>query len=208
MSEKARAINSIDERSTIQTDPMRGFRFRATFKEAQNVKSVFDPRVKSFSGGFSGISGLNISTAPIPYREGGYNTTVHNVPGLTTFEPVTFSRGFLYGNDSAITWMRGLFAASSGEGYNVNDTGSNGFRCNVKIELMDHPNAGQTTNTPRVGFFLQNAWISRLSYTDLNAGANELMYETMTLVHEGMTIAMLDANGRVTGNDQPSISGF
>lgn len=195
MSESSKKLNVIEERSTIQTDPMRVFRFRAKFNVATGTTSPFDSRITSFSGGFSGISGLTTTVAPIAYREGGYNTTIHQVPGMANFNPVTFSRGVLFGNDSAITWMRGLFAASSGEGFNVNDAGAAGFRCNVTIQLMDHPNAGSATNTPSMGFFLHNAWITTLSFSDLNAGANELMYETMTLVHEGLSVAMLNADG-------------
>jgi len=205
MSETKKNLNYIDSRGTIQTDPMRVFKFRATFKVAQGVTTTFDNRITSFSGGFTGISGLAYSVAPIPYREGGYNTAIHQIPGMTNFGPVTFSRGALFGNDSAITWMRGLFGASAGEGINSTDSGKGGFRVNVTIELMDHPQAGSTTNTPRMAFYLHNAWISNLSYTDLNAGQNELMYETMTLVHEGLSVGFVNANGTpLAGSVKPA----
>lgn len=205
MSETKQNINYIDSRATIQSDPLRVFKFRATFKVAQGITAPFDKRIVSFSGGFSGISGLAYSVAPIQYREGGYNTTVHQVPGMTTFGPVTFSRGLLYGNDSAITWMRGLFGASAGEGINTTDAGKAGFRCNVTIEVMDHPQAGSRTNAPRMAFYLHNAWISNLSFTDLNAGQNELMYETMTLVHEGMSVGFVTASGEAaSGSVKPA----
>jgi hypothetical protein len=65
---------------------------------------------------------------------------------------------------------------------------------------MDHPNnsgnpstATTDDNTPRMGFEIHNAWISALSYTDLNAASNELMFETITLVHEGLSIFFTDA---------------
>lgn len=203
MSETAKNLNTIDSRGSLTTDPMRSFRFRAKFQTAGT--SAFNPAITSFSGGFSGIGGLNMQVQPIAYREGGYNTTVHQVPGMTSFSPVTFSRGMLYGNDSAITWMRGLFAVTSGEGLSVGTTdGANSFRCNVTIELMDHPEANGTTNVPRVGFYLHNAWIQSLAYSDLNAGGNELMFETMTLVHEGLSIAQLTSTGAAaTGSKKP-----
>lgn len=194
MSETTKSLNVIDSRSTIETDPMRSFRFRATFKPVGS-NGVFNKAITGFSGGFSSINGLSITTAPIPYREGGYNTTAHQIPGMTSFEPLTFTRGVLFGNDSAITWMRGLFGASSGEGFNVSDSGKSAFRCNVTIQVMEHPSAASTTNTPRLGFFAQNAWISSLNYGGLDAGANNIMYETMTLVHEGLSVAMLNADG-------------
>jgi phage tail-like protein len=127
------------------------------------------------------------------------------IPGMTSFEPITLSRGVLFGNDSAITWMRGLFGASAGEGFNVSDSGATSFRCNVTIEVMEHPSAVSKTNTPRLGFFIQNAWISDLRYSGLNAGANELMYETLTLVHEGLSVAMLDEDGSAhSGSFKPA----
>lgn len=200
MSETTRNLNVIDSRSTIQTDPMRAFRFRANFKIAGG--SAFNTAITSFSGGFNSVSGLNTTVSPITYREGGYNTTMHQVPGMATFSPVTLSRGAFYGNDSAITWMRGLFSAVSGEGLAVgNVSNASNFRCNVSIETMDHPNAGTSTNIPRIGFYLHNAWITSLAFSDLNAGANELMFEQMTLVHEGLSVAMLNANGTAIANN-------
>jgi phage tail-like protein len=200
MAESTKALNTIDNRGTIATDPMRVFRFRASFKATSGTP--FDNRIVSFSGGFSQVSGLNTQILPITYREGGYNTTVHQIPGMAQFSPITLTRGMLYGNDGAITWMRGLFAAAAGDGLNV--TNSN-FRCNVKIFLMDHPNADGTTNTPQVGFYVHNAWIQALNFTDLNAGANELMFESMTLVHEGLSTAMINADGTpLPGNRVPN----
>jgi phage tail-like protein len=109
---------------------------------------------------------------------------------MASFSPVTMTRGVLYGNDSAITWMRGLFAVTSGQGLSVGSAGASGFRCNVAIELMDHPNAAGSVNVPKMRFKLTNAWLQSLNYSDLNAGNNELMVESMTLVHEGLSVEM------------------
>ena len=121
----------INRFSTLATDPLRSFRFIVEFSDAaQNGESVFSSKITTsanakasttslstgFIGGFMSVSGLNITTQAIQYREGGYNTTVHQIPGMTTFTPITLQRGVLYGNDQAITWMRGLFAAASGDG--------------------------------------------------------------------------------------------
>jgi len=177
----------INRFSTIATDPLRSFRFYAEFTAAGETQ--FDDKITSgFTGGFTNISGLNITTQSIQYREGGYNTTVHQIPGMTTFSPITLQRGVLAGNDQAITWMRGLFAASSGDGL---DTGANKtFRVNVDIYVMDHPNANATSsNTPKMKFTVHNAWLTGLNYTDLNANDGSLLFESMQLVHEGLTVA-------------------
>lgn len=195
----------INRFSTIATDPLRNFRFQAVFTKSSNGKEPFSTKILTGSeakypengassgwvGGFTYVSGLNITTQNISYREGGYNTTVHQIPGMTTFSPVTFQRGALYGNDQAITWMRSLFAAAAGDGIAI---GANkDFRVDVEIYVMDHPNAGTGAgtgavddNTPKMGFKIHNAWISQLNYSDLNAGDGGIFFETMTLVHEGL----------------------
>jgi phage tail-like protein len=181
----------INRHSTLATDPLRSFRFFAKFEVAKDGK-VFDNKLITWSGGFSSISGLSINTQAIQYREGGYNTTVHQVPGMTTFTPITMQRGVLAGNDQAITWMRGLFAAASGEGIAVKGgaTGAaESFRVNIKVFVADHPNSGPTeVQNYKMGFKIHNAWITALNYTDLNAADGAILFESMTLVHEGLSV--------------------
>ena len=189
--------SSIDRFSTIQTDPLRSFRFRAEFS-ASTSNGVFNEKLTQFSGGFNSIGGLTITTAAIPYREGGFNTTVHNIPGMTSFTPITMRRGVLYGNDQSITWMRGMFAAASGEGIDLGltqSTEAKDFRCNIRLYVMDHPNTTDT-NKPRLGFLIRNAWLSSLNFTDLNAATNELMFENLTFVHEGLSAFFTDTDGK------------
>jgi len=203
----------INRFSKLATDPLRSFRFYAQFTPAQGgapftdkilTGSSVEPATSGVStswiGGFSQISGLSINTQSIQYREGGYNTTVHQVPGMTTFSPVTFQRGVLYGNDQAITWMRGLFATSSGEGIAMRQGGvDKNFRVDINVYVMDHPNTATNTatttandNTPRMGFKIHNAWITTLNYTDLNAADGAILYESMSLVHEGLSVFFTD----------------
>jgi phage tail-like protein len=181
----------INRHSTLATDPLRSFRFFAKFEVAKDGK-VFNDKLTTWSGGFSNISGLSINTQAIQYREGGYNTTVHQVPGMTTFTPITMQRGVLAGNDQAITWMRGLFAASSGEGMRVGDLSGNSlesFRVNIKVFVADHPNSGPSeVQKYKMGFKIHNAWITALNYTDLNAADGAILFESMTLVHEGLSV--------------------
>lgn len=188
---------NINRYSTIATDPLRSFRFRAEFRPTND--KVFNTAITTgWKGGFTSVSGLNITTQAIQYREGGFNTTVHQIPGMTTFSPVTFQRGVLYGNDQAITWMRGLFAASAGDGL---ATSAASFRVNVRVLVLDHPNANQADNAAmpaKMGFEIHNAWISGLNYTDLNANDGALLYESMQLVHEGLSVFFTSNDGNPT----------
>lgn len=200
----------IDRYSTVATDPLRSFRFKVEFT---GVDNVFDNRITTssaangssatagkssgFVGGFTSVSGLNITTQAIQYREGGYNTTIHQIPGMTTFTPITLQRGVLYGNDQGITWMRSLFATASGDGLAAGTSANKGFRVDMKIYVMDHPNS-QANNTPRMGFQIKNAWITQLSYTDLNANDGAILFESMTLVHEGLAVFFTDSSYQAT----------
>jgi phage tail-like protein len=203
------ASSTIDRfNSSLATDPLRSFRFLAEFTSV-GEGGAFDDRIKSTSstslpvsgqsvgwlGGFTSIGGLSINTQAIQYREGGYNTTVHQIPGMTTFTPVTFSRGVLYGNDQALTWMRGLFAASAGEGLPTTTAGKS-FRCNIVIKVMDHPNASTTNDVPKLAVKIHNAWISNLNYTDLDATNGAILFETMQLVHEGLSVYYTGSDGK------------
>jgi len=199
--------------SSLATDPLRGFRFTASFQQpSSDTVPSFDKRILDASGsstyttgvsngwvgGFTNISGLAINTQAIQYREGGYNTTVHQIPGMTTFTPITFSRGVLYGNDQAIAWMRGLFSAAQGSGLNPNPQTAGGtagnFRVDIVITVNDHPNTNAASNTPKMSFKIHNAWITGLNYTDLDATNGAILFETMQLVHEGLSVFFVNPN--------------
>jgi phage tail-like protein len=125
---------------------------------------------------------------------------------MTTFNPISFNRGVIYGNQQGIDWMRTLFAAAAGDGIAL---GGNDFRCDVKIYVLDHPAASNATFTPgttpgtfgeggasvtKMAFHVHNAWISTLNYSDLDAGGNNIMVETIGLVHEGLSVFFTDDN--------------
>jgi phage tail-like protein len=151
--------------------------------------------------GFTSVSGLSMAVESIPYREGGMNTTLHQVPGQATFSPITLSRGVHVGNDQAWRWIKRLFAAvgpggpGGGTGYPAYQ-----FRSSVTIHVLQHPlNMGNDplntytedyesskNDVVAMSFRAYNAWISALAYSDLNAGDNAIAVEQMTLVHEGL----------------------
>lgn len=182
---------------TLQTDPIRNFRFLVSFNPNDTKDSAF---VNNFDKtiGFVSVSGLNVTTESIAYREGGYNTTVHQIPGMTTFSPVTMNRGVVLGSDQNVQWMRRLFSVVTTVGNG--GIGSN-FRSNVDIAVLGHPNAKATANSGSsstvsdpsslfvaMRFRLYNAWITNLAYSDLNAGDNALLVESITMVHEGWDV--------------------
>ena len=200
--------SNIQRFSSIATDPIRNFKFIAEFTPAYNgpadsISSVFDSSITpTVAGGFTSITGLGINTQSIPYREGGYNTTIHQIPGMTTFTPITFQHGTLTSNLQGINWMRGLFAAASGEGIAIG--AGKDFRVNVDIYVLDHPaqvlDTADLVDIAKMHFKVHNAWITTLQYSDLNAGDQNILFEQMTLVHEGLSVGIVGGSSNTTGN--------
>jgi phage tail-like protein len=211
--------SNINVRGALNSDPIRNFRFLVTFLPLTVTGTggwTPNPKV-----GFTSVSGLAIATESIPYREGGYNTTVHQIPGQSTFSPVTFQRGVTVGSDQNWQWMKMLFQTVSGTTF----ANRQSFRSDVEIAVLNHPvpysRANQDPNSKYgvtqsetlsaeddlvvARFRLYNAWPTTVAYSDLNAGDNALMVEQMTLVHEGMSMEWAgynDGDGLITAASQ------
>jgi phage tail-like protein len=194
----------------ITTDPVRTFKFLVTFTPNSD-DSKFDTASWNKMG-FVSVSGLSVSTEPIAYREGGYNTNVHQIPGQSSFTPITLSHGVMLGQNQNQKWMKRLFAmmstrATAGVGAD--------FRCQLDITVLSHPNpagfdvggsnsAGKTALTDggqhaSMRFRVYNAWIANLGYSSLDAGQSTLMVEEMTIVHEGFDVILADGFAATAG---------
>ena len=198
---------AINNRSNLLTDPIRNFRFLVQFKPHTDLATgaagdfSFKPTL-----GFTSVSGLAVQTESIPYREGGYNTTIHQIPGQTTFSPITMQRGLMLGTPQNWEWMRRLFAVVDRTG-----TYKPGFRADIDIWVLNHPQTNQAASevalnpaspndpvnlaaeTAVLKFEVYNAWPTAVAYSDLNAGDNALLVEQMTLVHEGFNVTLKDS---------------
>lgn len=196
-------MSAVNPRSNLQTDPLRNFRFIVQFL-AHNEKGQnfgFIPTL-----GFTSISGLAVSTESIPYREGGFNTTVHQIPGQTTFGPITLQRGMILGSPQHWNWMQRLFSV------NGNTQPGGDFRADMLIFVLAHPSsntasseitAGTVASQSQVGgiiddkvhmkFRVFNVWPTTVAYSDLNSGDNALLVEQVTLVHEGFAAVVANS---------------
>lgn len=178
--------------SSNLTDPLRNFKFLVTiYHKPAGYSDFFTQTI-----GFMSVSGVAATTESIPYREGGMNTTVHQLPGQTSFSPVTMQRGVTMGHSGPYDWFRQLFSVIGGQGNGPgNHPSGNNFRAGVDIDVLEHPltdleNVGSSLATPvKLRIHLHNAWITTLSLSDLNAGDNAILVEQMTLVHEGFNLA-------------------
>lgn len=190
--------NEIQGANKIITDPVRNFKFLVKFSPTGGSTTGWNGGFGTM--GFVSLSGLSVNTESIAYREGGYNTNMHQIPGQSSFTPISLSKGVMLGQNGNSLWMKRLFAimtpsATSGIGAN--------FRCNLDIQVLSHPNPagwkGSGSTAPDAAtaydqhtslrFKVYNAWITSLAYSNLDAGANSLMVEEMQLVHEGFDVS-------------------
>jgi len=78
--------------STLATDPVRNFKFVVEFLP-ENADGKWGASFGKM--GFVSLSGLSVTTESIAYREGGYNTNVHQIPGQSSFSPISLSKGVM-----------------------------------------------------------------------------------------------------------------
>jgi phage tail-like protein len=185
--------------ASIITDPNRNFKF--------NVVATGGPFTTAINYGFMTVDGISTTIDVIPYREGGMNTTTQNMPGQASFNPVTFSTGVKYGTSPGmqntgstdVDWMKHLFDVMQG-GY----IAGTDFRAKtVDIQVLDHPvTAGDSAVKCQIRLY--NAWPTALAYSTLDAGANQVFIEQMTLVYEGFDISVATGDGAAAAPDFPS----
>lgn len=117
-------------------------------------------------GTFQEVSGLDATTEPIEYREGGQNTTVRKLPGLTKYGNIVLKRG-VTSDTELYDWHRQTVLG-------VID------RRNGSIIVLDR----QGGEVARWNF--TDAWPTKYDIPDFNATGNEVAIETMEIVHEGV----------------------
>lgn len=158
--------------SHLASDPLRNFKFQVVIQP---------PSGSAINLGFMSVSGLNVTVDVIAYREGGMNLTTMKLPGQADFSPITLSRGVAVGHTEDLSWLKQLFTVMQGTG----PAGpGNNFRRTVDVKVISHPVTG--SSAPYSGWFrVYNAWPTAVAYSDLDAGANQLLIEQMTLAHEG-----------------------
>ena len=120
--------------------------------------------------GFTEVTGLEVSTDVIEYREGS-SPEYHKIkmPGMQKFSNITLKRGTFRGDNDFYNWWNTV-ALNTIE------------RRNVTISLLNE------SHEPVVVWKVKNAWPVKVQSTDLKADGNEVAIETIELAHEGLTI--------------------
>jgi phage tail-like protein len=120
--------------------------------------------------GFTEVSGLDVQTDPIEYRDGSSPEYVKTkMPGMQKFSNITLKRGTFRGDNDFYAWWNTV-ALNTIE------------RRNVTISLLNE------NHEPVVVWKIKNAWPIKVQSTDLKADGNEVAIESIELVHEGLVI--------------------
>lgn len=120
--------------------------------------------------GFTEVTGLDITTEVIEYRDGASpEFSKVKMPGQRTFSNITLKRGTFAGDNEFYTWFNTV---------NMNQI----ERRNLTISLLNE------NHEPVVVWKVKNAWPLKVTPTDLNADGNDVALETLELAHEGLTI--------------------
>jgi len=120
--------------------------------------------------GFTKVSGLDITTEVIEYRDGAspeYSKV--KMPGQRKFSNITMKRGTFKGDNEFYSWFNTV---------NLNQI----ERRNLTISLLNE------NHEPVVVWKVKNAWPTKVTPTDLKADGNEVALESLELAHEGLTI--------------------
>lgn len=137
----------------MRNDPLRNFRFRL---EIGGINEAH----------FSEVTGFDITTDAIDYREGDEATNVRKLPGLNKYGNVTLKRGITDSID-LYNWYQDVVAGNT-------------RRELVTIVVLDEK------GDDKARFEIREAWPSKYDPMDLNAKGNDVSIETLELVNEGV----------------------
>lgn len=141
-------------------DPYKNYKFRVKWDG-------------SFIPGISCVSGLFWTTQVVDYREGGSPNQFIAAPGLTTFEPITLSRGVTH--DTAFEDWAGLVWT-----YGSNIVKLNELRKDIIITLLNE------ASQPVKAYHLHRCWPSRYQPIGaLDSNDTLVAVESITLQYEG-----------------------
>lgn len=120
--------------------------------------------------GFSEVSGLDVETEVIEYRDGSQPVySKVKMPGMQKYANIVLKRGVFVGDNEYFNWWNTV---------KLNKI----ERRDITISLLNEE------HEPVVVWKVRNAWPVKIQSTDLKGDGNEVALETLELAHEGLTI--------------------
>ena len=120
--------------------------------------------------GFTEISGLDVETEVIEYREGASREySKQKIPGMQKFSNITMKRGVFATDNEYFDWWNTV-ALNTIE------------RRDITVRLLNE------AHEPVMVWKVKNAWPTKIASTDLKADGNEIAVETLEVAHEGVIV--------------------
>lgn len=120
--------------------------------------------------GFTEVSGLDVETEVIEYRQGASpEYSKIKMPGMQKFSNITMKRGTFKSDNEYYAWWNTV---------KLNTI----ERRDITIKLLNEE------HEPVITWKVKNAWPTKVQSTDLKADGNEVAIESIELVHEGLSI--------------------
>lgn len=201
-------VPTLADRTRLRADPVRNFKFQI---QVFHADSTLQSQIAEL--GFMTVEGISMNTEMVPYREGGWNTNPHKLPGLTDFAPLTMSAGVFYTKPAMWKLAKQMFAVQWGSG--TIGMGAE-FRYDMAVRVMDHPvtagaASGSTKDTSGavMAFSFYNCWTASVGFNGLNAMDNSVLIHQMTVHHEGFEVwfGNADAMNLREGGATPALTG-
>ncbi len=134
------------------------------------VKFHFQVEWSGTKIGFTEVSGLDVETEVVEYREGASpEYSKIKMPGMQKYSNITLKRGTFKSDNEYFNWWNTV---------KLNTI----ERRDITISLLNEE------HEPVVTWKVKNAWPTKIQSTDLKADGNEVAIESMEIVHEGLTI--------------------
>jgi phage tail-like protein len=118
---------------------------------------------------FSEATVPDSSTDAVDYREGTDPTHQRKLSGLTKYGNITLKKG-ITDNLDLYDWRK-----------SVEQTGAKGARKNMSLILIDEE------GNDKARWNVVEAWPTKYDPSDFSAKGNEVLIETLEIVHEGIT---------------------
>ncbi len=120
--------------------------------------------------GFQEVSGLDVETEVIEYRQGASpDFTKIKMPGMIKYSNITLKRGSFKGDNEYYDWLNSI---------QLNTV----ERRTITISLLDE------TGAPAITWKVNKAFPMKIQSTDLKAEGNEVAVESIEICHEGLVI--------------------
>ncbi len=120
--------------------------------------------------GFSEVSGLNIETSVVEYRDGNNkDNTPIKLPGLLKYSNIVLKRGIISGDNEFFEWFKQTH-------FNQAE------RRDLTISLLDED------HSPTMVWRAKNAFPVKIQGPVLNAESGEVAIETLEVAHERLVI--------------------